>query len=172
MDKILDLLRVEHQFEHHLRKNKKHFSIPKIYTGGANLDTSKRWYVYYKYRNPQTDKLERQQNIYLLNQSEKDVKTRLKELKLLQKNLLMLLHQGHSPYPNAKDTYTVKSALTWALEIKQKSLTATTAGDYEQKLSQFLRWCAAKGLDFQNIEDLQRRHVLEYLNELVNYPRA
>ena len=38
------------------------FSEPKIYI--ANGDLSKRWYVYYSYRNPKTGKMERQNPIY------------------------------------------------------------------------------------------------------------
>lgn len=37
------------------------FSSPKIYT--AKGDLSKRWYVYFSFRNPKTGKLERQTNI-------------------------------------------------------------------------------------------------------------
>ena len=44
----------EHVLEHDLLK-KKIFSPPKIYT--ANGDLSKRWYVYFSYRNPETGKL-------------------------------------------------------------------------------------------------------------------
>lgn len=38
------------------------FSTPKIYI--ANGDLSKRWCVYYSYRNPKTGKLERMTNLY------------------------------------------------------------------------------------------------------------
>tara|TARA_R110001583_G_scaffold68241_1_gene194395 strand:+ start:97 stop:351 length:255 start_codon:yes stop_codon:yes gene_type:complete len=42
--------------------NDKEFFHPKIYTAKGNL--SKRWYVYYIFRNPETGKLERIKNIY------------------------------------------------------------------------------------------------------------
>jgi len=49
----------EHVLEHSLSKKKK-FSAPKIYS--ANGDLSKRWHVYYSFRNPETAMLERMKN--------------------------------------------------------------------------------------------------------------
>ena len=51
----------EHDLEHDMSVNDQ-FSNPKIYT--ANGDITKRWYVYFSYRNPNTGKLERMKNIY------------------------------------------------------------------------------------------------------------
>ncbi|OBX19308.1 MULTISPECIES: hypothetical protein [Bizionia] len=51
----------EHVLEHSLSKNKK-FSAPKIYS--ANGDLSKRWHVYYSFRNPETGMLEPMKNVY------------------------------------------------------------------------------------------------------------
>ena len=55
----------EHNFAHDLEHNLAHktnFSTPKIYD--AKRDLSKRWYVYFSYRNPKTGKLQRMKNIY------------------------------------------------------------------------------------------------------------
>ena len=54
----------EHVFAHleHDVIEKKSYSTPKIYTAHGNLE--KRWYVYFSFRNPETGKLDRQQNIY------------------------------------------------------------------------------------------------------------
>ena len=56
----LDVLN-EHDLEHNL-EHKPLFSTPKIFD--ANGDLSKRWYVYFSYRNPETGKLKRVKNIY------------------------------------------------------------------------------------------------------------
>lgn len=42
---------------------KKNYSNPKLYT--ANGDLKKRWYVYYRFRNPKTDILQKMLPIYL-----------------------------------------------------------------------------------------------------------
>ncbi|MBC8769856.1 hypothetical protein H4O18_17790 [Arenibacter sp. BSSL-BM3] len=55
-----EIIAFEHKSEHvleHSLSNKKNFSLPKINT--ANGDLSKRWYVYFTFRNPETQKLER-----------------------------------------------------------------------------------------------------------------
>lgn len=89
----------EHVFEYvseHDLSVKKNFSNPKIYT--AKGDISKRWYVYFSFRNPETGKLERQQNIYG-NVNKLSVKEdRLTVLSSYRKNLLRLLKEGYSPY--------------------------------------------------------------------------
>jgi len=51
MHYINDLIILGSQNEHDL-EHKKQFSDPKIYD--ANGDLSKRWYVYFSYRNPET----------------------------------------------------------------------------------------------------------------------
>lgn len=48
------------------------FSKPKIYDAGG--DITKRWYIYFSYRNIETGKLERQSPIYLHINSIKDLK--------------------------------------------------------------------------------------------------
>lgn len=53
--------KIEHDLEHDL-KVLPLFSTPKIYT--AKGDLSKRWYVYFSFRNPETGKLIRMANIY------------------------------------------------------------------------------------------------------------
>ena len=57
MESILEFITLEHRIEHDL-EHKKQFSSPKIYNAKGNLN--KRWYVYYSYRNPISEKLERQ----------------------------------------------------------------------------------------------------------------
>ena len=61
MSKIIGLLTKEYANAYDLA-HKKQFSLPKIYD--ANSDLSKRWYLYYSFRNPTTDKLDRQTPVY------------------------------------------------------------------------------------------------------------
>jgi integrase len=75
---------------------KKKFSTPKIYT--ANNDLSKRWYVYFSYRNPETGKLKRQTPIYGESNKYKTKEERLAVLTILRQVLIKLLGQGYNPY--------------------------------------------------------------------------
>ena len=78
----------EHDLEHDLKK-KPHFSLPKIYT--ADGDLSKRWYVYFSFRNPKTGRMKRLGNIYGKVNKYKTKEARLTILTSYRKNLLFLL---------------------------------------------------------------------------------
>lgn len=71
---------------------KKNFSTPKIYN--ANSDLNKRWYVYFSFRNPDTEKLERMKNIYGKSNNFKTKEDRLSVLTDYRKKLLQLLKAG------------------------------------------------------------------------------
>lgn len=75
---------------------KKNFLSPKIYN--AKGDLSKRWYVYFSYRNPETGKLKRVTPFYGDANTYKTKEDRLEVLTQYRKTLLKLLSQGYSPY--------------------------------------------------------------------------
>lgn len=85
----------EHDLEHdsHLKPQ---FSTPKIYT--ANGDLSKRWYVYFSFRNPNTGKLERMRNIYGKTNKYKTKEKRFQILNSYRNNLIKLLKRGYNPF--------------------------------------------------------------------------
>lgn len=74
---------------------KKNFSSPKIYN--AKGDLSKRWYVYFSFRNPETGKLKRVTPFYGDANTYKTKEDRLEVLTQYRKTLLKLLSQGYSP---------------------------------------------------------------------------
>lgn len=87
------------------------YSEPKIFTGGVdisqwkNLTTkeqklalSKEWFVYYSYRDPESEKLKRQSHIKAGANRFKSRRGRLAVLKTLQRNLGLLLENGFNPY--------------------------------------------------------------------------
>lgn len=74
---------------------KKKYSIPKINDG--NGDLSKRWYVYFSFRNPENGKLERQTPIYAgVNQFE-NLKDRKAAIKILRDAVEGILQNGYDP---------------------------------------------------------------------------
>ena len=65
MSIFLEVITIEHKNEHVLEydlSTKPNFSAPKIYTAKGEL--SKRWYVYFSFRDSITKKLVRMKNIY------------------------------------------------------------------------------------------------------------
>ena len=90
---------------------KLNFSSPKIYTGGVLISEwsklsklqkkealSKDWFVYYSYRNPKTQKLQRQSYIKAGVNKLKTKRERIAFLRTMQKALLQLLQAGFNPY--------------------------------------------------------------------------
>jgi hypothetical protein len=121
MSKILELLLTEYENVYGL-KMKKNYSIPKIYHGGDDYDLTKRWYVYYSYRHPETGKLVRQSPIFAnFNRLHKTKRERLKSFKILRDSLENLLKDDYSPYVNEaiENEYSANSALDFALELKE-----------------------------------------------------
>ena len=106
MSTLQKFLTFEHESEHvleHDLSNKKIFSAPKIYNANGNL--SKRWYVYFSFRNPCTGKLERMQNIYGKTNVYKTKEDRLAILSSYRRNLLQLLKEGYDPFKDNTDLF-------------------------------------------------------------------
>ncbi|WP_282071353.1 tyrosine-type recombinase/integrase [Polaribacter atrinae] len=87
--------KIEHDLEH-ASKVLPLFSSPKIYT--ANGDLSKRWYVYFSFKDPETGKMKRMGNIYGKANNYKTKEARLTILTSYRKNLLFLLKKGFNPF--------------------------------------------------------------------------
>lgn len=92
----------EHDFEHAMRKNLQ-FSTPKIYT--AKGDLSKRWYVYFSFRNPETNRMQRMKNIYGIANKFKTKEKRIEVLTIYRRNLIRLLKLGYSPFEDNKELH-------------------------------------------------------------------
>lgn len=95
MSKLLLLLSNEYGNAYDLNY-KKQYSEPKSYT--ANGDINKRWYVYFSFRNPKTNKLERQTPIYAGVNEFKNYKDRIRAIEILRRKVLDILKGGYSPY--------------------------------------------------------------------------
>lgn len=99
MPNLNRILTFEHESEHDLEHSlplKNIFSEPKIYN--AKGDITKRWYVYFSYRNPKTGKLQRMQNVYGKANNYKTKEDRLFILTVYKRNLLKLLKEGFNPF--------------------------------------------------------------------------
>ena len=94
-----EIITFEHESEHvleHDLSNKNLFSNPKIYNANGNL--TKRWYVYFSFRNPSSGKMERMGNIYEKTNKYKTKEDRLAILSSYRRNLLHLLKEGYDPF--------------------------------------------------------------------------
>lgn len=167
---ITQILKTEYDFEYEKGMIERQYILPKIYHGGKNFDLSKRWYVYYSYRNPETGEMTRQPSIYMnVNRDFSTASERLSRLKIIQKNLSDLLKKGFSPYPSKDqaDQYTIKSALDWAIEIKKATLSDSARVDYISRVKKLQTFLAKKGYDVIDVKDFPKKYIFEYFNELL-----
>ncbi|WP_046759357.1 tyrosine-type recombinase/integrase [Kordia jejudonensis] len=193
MHSFNEILQNEYVTEYNL-KGKKDYSEPKIYD--AKGDLNKRWYVYYSYRDPKTDKLKRQPPIYKGANRFKTKAERLEILTAYKIALKKLLSQGYSPYESYEVTkerlnnhreenkktevttpvahsnqYSVREALNFALEQKLPYLTRRAKTNLNGNLKRFLTWLEQQKLDTINIRELKRREVSIFLNTIKKYDK-
>ncbi|TSE08410.1 phage integrase N-terminal SAM-like domain-containing protein [Aquimarina algiphila] len=171
MASILSKLRTEYGSEYKL----KNYTDPKIYHGGKDFDLSKRWYVYYNFKNPHTGEMKRQPPIYYnINKEFKTKRERIVALQELKDDILELLKQGYSPYEDREhsNSYTAKEALQFALSIKKNVIATKSYTDYGNRLSHFIEFLEKKGLASADIKDIEKKHVVEFLNGILNQSSA
>ena len=106
---------------------KKQFSDPKIYT--ANGDLSKRWYVYFSYRDPKTYRLKRQTPFYGTAHTYKTKEERIAVLSVYRQTILKYLKKGYSPY----EDNTAKYQNVSETEPSKKTIMLDNSKPLEQK---------------------------------------
>jgi integrase len=195
MPTLNELITFEYQNEHVLEHDlpmTKNFSTPKIYN--ANNDLSKRWYVYFSFRNPETGKLERMKNIYGNSNNYKTKEDRLSVLAIYRKKLLVLLKEGFNPYQDNTALYTrrkvkqvsspekiensvpiveqpkmtLKEALDFGLKLKEKLINSTTKKNYENRIKNFLKWMKEHHPEVKTIDQLTKKSVNAFLNDVLS----
>jgi len=170
----------------------KNFSNPTIYI--ANGDLTKRWYVYFSYRNPETGKLKRVTPIYGNVNKFKTKEERLYVLSAYRKKLLEILKAGFNPFEDNTDLYkkfkskegtlgelptkdvkeaekpalTVRDALEFALSLKEKLVSAKTITGYRSKVNKFSDWLEKNEPDIKTIDQLTKANVITFLNYVLN----
>lgn len=150
-------------------KVKRAYTTPRIYSGKKQYNPKDRWYIYYSYLNPGTQKMERQKLIYLdINRRYKKKRERLKHFTYVRDVLDSLLEDGYSPYTYAKvdeeNLTTAKSCIMNALEIKKADVTDKTFRDYKAKVKVFVKYLIENNLDYYPIGSITRQHVKKFLD--------
>lgn len=169
MSKILLFLPKEYTNAYDLGFKKK-YSTPKIYN--AKGDVTKRWYVYYSFRNPATDKLERQPGVYAgVNQFD-NTKDRTAAIKILREAVQKILENGYSPFENNEaldetKKYNIPEAITFVLELKKSTLAENSYTDLKIRLKSFEKWLLEHGYNNRYVTVISKKTVINYLNTVL-----
>ena len=188
MSSISVLLLNVHENVHVLRM-KLNYSEPKIYTGGVNIDQwsllskkeqkaalDKYWYVYYRYRNPNTGKLVQQTRIKAGANRFNDKASRYHILKQLQLAMSIVLQEGYNPYgengdlkeflknrgknnpekvekplkpiqkPIEEPSFPIGNAISIGLEIKESILGKDSFKKFKSRVLRFQKWLISNGI--------------------------
>ncbi|MCV9929041.1 tyrosine-type recombinase/integrase [Flavobacterium sp. LS1R49] len=169
MSKIRHLLTKEYANAYDLTY-KKLYSSPSIYD--AKGDLSKRWYVYYSFRNPETEKLERQTPIYSGVNQFKTVKERREAIKILAKAIETILENGYNPYDDSISVdelkkYSIPDAVTFALDLKKNSLKENSYRDFRVRIKSFEKWLLSNGYENRYITSVNKKAAIGFLNDVL-----
>jgi integrase len=157
----------------------KKYTIPKLYIpkGKDNKPTvakGKYWYVYYYYKNPQTNTFNWNSPITIkagINRR-KTVKERKTYGQKIIAELLKLLEEGFCPYVNTEfveqqnESFTISEALNYAIKNKSSELKARTIEDYKDRKNEFERWLKLNNLQFIPVQEINKRHISSFLNHV------
>ncbi|WP_372744157.1 tyrosine-type recombinase/integrase [Lutibacter sp.] len=132
-----------YDFAYDLPMNKD-FSNPKIYT--ANGDLSKRWYVYFSYRNPKTGRLKRITPFYGEAHKYKTKEDRLFVLSAYCKKIQEVLKKGYNPFEDnnefhqkskeQKNALNSKSSETFIAEQNSASIQQKTVEEKHKTIEE------------------------------------
>lgn len=171
----MSAIRQHLQFVHdsvHVLAKKKQFSGPFMYDAGGDL--SKRWYVYYRYRNPETGLLQRMDNIDVGINEHKNKRDRSLALKRLYEAVKEILEKDFNPFEQAsldaapanKNT-TIAEAIDHALQVAKRLYAETSYPDFKSRLTRFKAWITEHGHSTKNITNLTERLIVIYLSHVL-----
>ena len=176
MSKIIAFLTNAHASAHVLKLKKK-YSTPNIYD--ANGDLSKRWYVYYSFRNPETDKLERQTHIYAGVNKFKNLRERKNAIKILAQAVENILENGYNPYEDEEivatendKKYNIEEAIAFSLELKQNTLKENSFRDFRVRIKAFEKWLLTNGFENRYITSVDKKTTITFLNNVLSTTSA
>ena len=155
-------------------KNRGVYSTPKIYD--ANGDISKRWYVYFSFKNPQTGQMERQTPIYLGVNRYKKLSERREAIKVLRDTLEKALANGTiNPYENAYNEVkiiSIEQAIALALKNAENTMSESSFKDYKHRLNQFQKWLVAHAFYGRSVQAITKKTLLNFLNDVLEKTSA
>lgn len=152
-----------------------------FYTGGGNIDDwhklserqkkdklSKDWYVWWSFRNPDTNNLERQDpNIKYGINIHKTKTARLKAMNEIKRELEDLFKKGFSPFNsevNQPNAVSIEYAFDKALMLKKRELGESSYKDYVSRINQFKTYLSENKYD--KILEVDKKCITTYLNSI------
>ena len=173
MDKILQIIQTEYETEYtfeYAMSNRGQFTKPKIYDAGGDL--SKRWYVYFSYRNPETGKMVRQKPVYLkVNQKFKTLSDRKAAIKKVRDALERQLINGNiNPYEqkyNEKKILSIHEAFSLSLENAKATMKESSFKNHQHRIRTFEKWLEQNNFTGRAVTAITKKTATNFLNAIL-----
>lgn len=160
---------------------KKRYSEPKLYIptvekNGKKVPTvepGKRWYVWFLWRNPETDKLDIKKRLYKEINHLKTVKERKEFGKALVKSVALALDKGWNPIGAnnkkkvEKTSMHLEEALDYALKLRSVNKKESTISDYSVRLEFFKAWAKKQGYLYLEVHKFDLQMFYQYYDFLL-----
>ncbi|RRO19690.1 tyrosine-type recombinase/integrase [Flavobacteriaceae bacterium 14752] len=164
-----------------IRPMPKQYTLPKLFipkdkNGKPTVAKGKYWYVYYYFRNPETNALDSKSK-FAVKHGINRLKT-VAERKKYGKNLIEvyteLLASGFNPYEKQRTTdlteleksYNLNDALDYALATKKKTVADNTYKDWESRTEKFKTFAKSNGFINYPVKSITTKHFIVFLNNL------
>ena len=173
MAKILHILQTEYEIEYeteYAMSNKGQWSKPKIYDAGG--DITKRWYVYFSYRDPQTGNLVRQKPIYLkVNQRCKTLSERRAAIKKIRDVLERHLENGSiNPYAQKyteNKNISIHDAFSRALDNAKATMKESSFKNHQYRIRTFEKWLEQNNFTGRAVTAITKKTATNFLNAIL-----
>ena len=135
-----------------------------------SIDKGAKWYVYFSFRNPVTNKMGRPFKVYQGLNRLKTVSERKTTGAAMVQIVREALQDGYNPYVEGSNKkaqgITVEASFRNALENLKINVKLTSFNLYRSSMDRFLRYAKDKGLADISIHDLTEKNIVDYLNHL------
>ena len=164
MAKILHILQTEYETEYAM-SNRGQYTKPKIYDAGG--DITKRWYVYFSYRDPQTGNLVRQKPIYLkVNQRCKTLSERRAVIKKIRDVLERHLENGSiNPYAQKyteNKIISIHDAFSRALDNAKATMKESSFKNHQYRIRTFEKWLEQNNFTGRAVSAITKKNCYQF----------
>ena len=137
------------------------FKTAKLFDAGGDL--SKRWYVYYSFRSPETGKYHLFQK--WIPQKIMTCTGRRDKAHVIIKSLNQRLRQGFNPFAHLEKKYSsILIAMSYFISIKETSCRLRTYHTYSSMVNIFEEWLKSKKMDNLPVDDFNYYHAQEFMD--------
>ena len=143
------------------------FKLPKVFD--ADGDITRRWYVYYSYRNPD-DRQWSRFRIYISTGISSRTKRYVKANEIIT-DLRKKLLSGYNPFREQAQGFSFKMAMKFAVDYKLSCTGKRTSFTYRSIVKLFMKWAKENRMDEMPVATISKNIVRQYFDECLTHER-